>query len=66
MKESELLEEVKTGLSRAKGHWPAIAHDLGVSYWWLSKVANGHIRNPGVIEVERLNRYLNGHFPKGK
>ena len=38
--------------------------DLGISYHWLTKVAQGQISSPGVNEIERLHKYLSARFPR--
>ena len=53
-----MLAEVRQLLDMNRGKWPRIANDLGISYSWLQKVAQGQIKSPGVVEVERLHRYL--------
>jgi predicted transcriptional regulator len=53
-----LLETVISALNERKGNWPSIASDNGVSYSWLTKLAQGKIPNPGIQTVERLYHYL--------
>lgn len=53
-----MLERVRRMLNQRKGHWPAIAEQCGVSYSWLSKLAQGVNRNPTVTRLERLDEYL--------
>lgn len=33
----------------------------GLSYWWLTKFAQGRIREPGLSKVERLESYIAAH-----
>ena len=35
-----------------------VADDSGLNYNWLLKVRQGVIRNPGIVQVERLFEYL--------
>ena len=46
---------IRTRLEASRGDWPALAERAGVSHSWLSKFANGHIRNPGLRTLERLD-----------
>ena len=62
--QSDMLREVREGLDRARGQWRPICNDLGISYHWLTKVAQGQINSPGVNEVERLHKYLSARFPQ--
>ena len=63
MYQSEILEEVRAGLGRAKGDWPKICVELAIDYSWLCKVAQGQINNPGINQVERLHKYLAAVYP---
>lgn len=53
-----MLERVVRGLQARKGQWRQIAEACGVSYSWLTKVAQGHIRNPRVSHLEAVDSYL--------
>lgn len=35
-----------------------VADDSGLNYNWLLKVRQGVIKNPGILQVERLYEYL--------
>jgi len=52
------LTALRTALHSHKGDWPAICSATGLSYWWLTKFAQGRIRDPGLSKVERLQVYL--------
>jgi hypothetical protein len=45
-------------LEQRRGDWPAIAEGSNVSYSWLSKFANGHIQNPGLVTLRELHQFL--------
>ncbi len=47
-------------LENRRGDWPEIAVSAGISHSWLSKFANGHIPNPGLRTLERLELALAG------
>ena len=51
-------EELKAALDARKGDWPAVAHDAGVSYSWLTKYAAGKIGNPGYATLVKLRDAL--------
>lgn len=37
---------------------PEIAAESGLPYYWLRKMANGEIEDPGVNRVQKLYEYL--------
>ena len=41
-----------------------VAERAGVSYSWLSKFANGRIRNPGFETLTKLRHYFKTHKVK--
>lgn len=45
-------------LNSRRGEWKAVAEASGVSYSWLSKFANGHIGNPGLATLKKLQAAL--------
>ena len=45
-------------LNDRRGDWPSIAKDCEVSYWWIQKLVQGHIADPGVTRIEKLHQYL--------
>lgn len=49
-----LLQSVLEELQARKGQWPALARQAGVDYSWLTKLAQGRIRDPGVVKIQRL------------
>lgn len=55
---TSLDSEVLAALQSRKGDWQAVAEGSGVSYSWLSKFANGHIKNPGFSTLMKLRDYL--------
>jgi hypothetical protein len=54
MMNTPLLEQMKSRLLAAKGQWPVVCINAGVDYVWLTKVMQGHIKDPGVNRVERV------------
>lgn len=50
--------EVLAALMARKGEWQAVAAGSGVSYSWLSKFVNGHIKNPGFATLTKLQAFL--------
>ena len=62
--EADMLREVRELLDVARGNWRGICSELGISYHWLTKVAQEQIASPGVNEVERLHKYLTARFPR--
>lgn len=50
--------EVRAALRRRRGDWRLVADQSGVSYSWISKFVNGHIKNPGFSTLRDLSAYL--------
>lgn len=51
-------ETIRGELQARKGDWPKICADTGISYWWMTKFAQGRIENPGVRHLESLRVYF--------
>jgi transcriptional regulator with XRE-family HTH domain len=51
-------EYVLTQLAGAKGRWPTVAKETGMSLRTIEKIARREIRDPGVSSVERLAQYF--------
>lgn len=56
--DSPQIQRARTRLQAHKGWWTHLAPHIGVSYSWLYKFAGGHIPNPRVRTLERLNAFL--------
>jgi transcriptional regulator with XRE-family HTH domain len=50
--------QVRALLLQRKGEWKRIADESRVSYSWISKFVNGHIKNPGFATLSGLHAYL--------
>lgn len=48
------LDRVRELICRARGHWPKISRETGLSYHWIQAVAQGRIRDPGIQRIRRL------------
>lgn len=55
------ITKIRSDLQSRKGDWPAICARTGLSYWWLTKFAQGRIREPGLSKIERLQAYIAEH-----
>lgn len=55
------ITQIRTELHARKGDWPVLCKATGLSYWWLTKFAQGHIREPGLSKIERLQAYFIAH-----
>ena len=53
-----LLNDTLNLLSQATEPRTTIAINTGLGVEWLAKVAQGKIKNPGVNDIETLNKYL--------
>lgn len=53
-----LHEYVLSQLQQAKGKWPRIAEETGVSNRTIQKIASREIKDPGVSHIEKLARYF--------
>lgn len=52
------VDRIKSRLQSRKGEWPDIARSAGLSYWWVMKVGQGVIDEPGLRKVEKLTAEL--------
>lgn len=41
-------------LQKRRGEWPDIAKRAGLSYWWVMKVGQGTIKEPGLSKADKL------------
>ena len=55
---TSLDAEVLAALQSRRGDWQAVAEGSGVSFSWLSKFANGPIKNPGFSTLMKLRDHL--------
>lgn len=53
------LDFVLERLPEYRGRFKEVAIGSGVSYSWVSKLANNRIPNPGIRSVERLADWIN-------
>lgn len=51
-------DHLRNRLNAQKGDWPRLCADTGLSYWWVTKFAQGRIVEPGLSKVERLQGWL--------
>lgn len=56
--EPDLLAVTLQLLERHRGRWPGICAATGLSYSWLTKLAQGLIRNPSFLRLQRLHEHL--------
>lgn len=52
------VQSLRAELQRRRGDWPALCQATGLSYSWLTKFAQGRIREPGLSKIERLREYV--------
>lgn len=55
-----IYQYVLAELGNAKGHWPEVAEDTGISRRTLEKIARQEVENPGVKHIETLASYFRG------
>lgn len=52
------IDSVRARLAAQKGDWPQICREAQLTYWWLTKFAQGRIAEPGHAKIERLTQWL--------
>jgi hypothetical protein len=57
----DTCSQVRTALQSRRGDWPALCEATGLSYWWVTKFAQGRIREPGLSKIEKLQAYFAKH-----
>lgn len=55
MSTQNIESDLRARLNARRGDWAAVAKESGVSYSWISKFVNGHIPNPGLRTLERID-----------
>lgn len=58
--DTPILDYVRDQLMAARGTWPKVAAESGVSRRTLEKIARAETRNPSFANVEKLHRYFRG------
>jgi transcriptional regulator with XRE-family HTH domain len=56
---ARLDDQIRRLLNKRRGDWPRIAAASGVSYSWLTKLAQGTLANPSYMRLERVLEQLN-------
>lgn len=57
-----ILETVLQELNHRRGDWPDICSRVpGITYWWLTKVVQRKIADPGVTKIQALYDYFLSH-----
>ena len=52
------LEEVVSLLNQHKGKWARVCRETGLDYSWITKLAQGRIRDPGYKKIVVLKCHL--------
>ena len=55
---TDLVHEAQSRLRQAKGRWPQIAAQAGLSHSWLVKLCAGDIQNPGYRTLQSVLRAI--------
>lgn len=58
-----LVTTIRNELVARKGDWPTVCRQTKLSYWWVTKFAQGRIENPGVRKLETLQAHFQA-FPR--
>lgn len=56
-----ILSFIQDYLETQRGSWPKIAEEAGVTYTWITKVAQGAIANPGIRDIQKLLDHIVAH-----
>lgn len=57
----DTVTHLRAQLRQHRGDWPAMCRATGLSYWWLTKFAQGRIAEPGLSKIEKLQVYFANH-----
>lgn len=52
------IDSLREELRARRGTWREICEATGISYWWMTKFANGRFAEPGVSKIEALRAYF--------
>lgn len=61
MRHMDTATHIREALHARRGDWPAICAETKLSYWWVTKFAQGRIGEPGLSKIERLQAYMAAH-----
>lgn len=50
----DTAHDIRTALQARRGNWPEICARTGLSYWWVTKFAQGRIADPGLSKIQKL------------
>ncbi|HDR9028734.1 TPA: hypothetical protein QDB14_002933 [Burkholderia vietnamiensis] len=56
-----LVTTIRDELVARKGEWPNVCRQTNLSYWWVTKFAQGRIENPGVRKLETLQAHFDAN-----
>lgn len=59
-----VMPTLRADLQRARGRWPQMATDTGVSHSTISRVARGRIPTPQIDTYLALRSWLDEHLPE--
>jgi hypothetical protein len=54
----DTVQALRKELADRRGIWREICAATGLSYWWLTKFAQGRIGEPGLSKIEALQAYM--------
>ena len=54
----DVVSETIRLLQDRKGSLPTVAEETGLGYWWLRKLADNQIAEPGYNKIQTLYAYL--------
>lgn len=53
-----IKDKALQSLAENKGRYREICRDTGLDYSWINKLSQGCIDDPGVLKIERLNKWF--------
>lgn len=54
----DTIADLREQLAKRRGEWRQLCAEAELSYWWLTKFAQGRIAEPGLGKIERLQRFI--------
>lgn len=59
------IDAVRKELVARRGEFRALSEATGLSYWWVTKFAQGQIAEPAFSRIDRLREYFRTHPRQG-
>lgn len=57
----ETIQDLRSDLDRARGHWPRISRDTEIDHATIARIARGEIKNPRLDTFVKIRGWMDTH-----